>query len=184
MIDKVGDFSLTLIYYAFFMVICSLTLEVLLLLFMRLMHFLGQEFTHSPHIMHLNAFNFQVEFALSTSMASAGHFLWHNPQYRQLVLSKYILPLVLSKGFLSFAGYSRVTGLLKKFFITLLNIPNIIKPPRYLSVQLIHGSIVRISTGTSGILHPGSILRSDGIFAKVGVLIFSLLKFLVPFAFI
>lgn len=52
----------------------------------------------------------------------------------------------------------------------------------YLSVQLMHGSIVRTNTGTSARLLPGSIFTKLGIFANVGVLTLRRCKNLVPFA--
>lgn len=155
--------------------------EQLLLSLVILIHFFGHAPMHSPHTMHLNVFSSHVAFCLSTFIASAGHFLWHRLQWMQFSGSKYILPLVLSKGSLVFTGYSLVAGLLSKFLKTRFNIPDIVNPP-YLSVQLMHGSMVRTRTGTSDNLHPGSILSRVGIFAKVGVLIFNLLKFFVPFA--
>jgi hypothetical protein len=39
----------------------------------------------------------------------------------------------------------------------------------YLSVQLMHGSMVKTKTGTSARLAPGNVFNNAGIFAKVGV---------------
>ncbi len=56
--------------------------------------------------------------------------------------------------------------------------------PYYLSVQLMHGSMDRVITGTSASSIPGSMLSRAGILANVGVLIRSLSRFLLPFPFI
>ena len=54
----------------------------------------------------------------------------------------------------------------------------------YLSVQLMHGSIVRIRIGTSARSQPGSISSRGGILAKVGVLMRSLSRNFFPLALI
>lgn len=56
------------------------------------------------------------------------------------------------------------------------------KSHSYLSAQLMHGSMVRTSTGTSARLEPGSIFTRLGILANVGVLTLRRCKNLVPFA--
>jgi hypothetical protein len=141
-------------------------------------HFLGHADTHSPHTMHLKASSSQLLLFLLTIIASAGHFLAHNVQYIQLESSHIILPLNLSKVSLLSYGYNLVTGFEKKFFKTSLNIFDIINT--YLSVQLMQGSMVNISTGISASLLPGTIFNNGGILAKVGVRIFNLARFFVP----
>ena len=54
----------------------------------------------------------------------------------------------------------------------------------YRSVQLMHGSMDKTTTGTSESHMPGNMLSSAGMLAKVGVLIRSRSKFLEPLALI
>lgn len=114
-------------------------------------------------------------------IAPVGHFFWHIPQNMHLEISITILPLALSDNTLGPKGYFTVAGFLNKLFKTVLAI--IKKYIFYLSVQLMHGSIVRTSTGTSARLEPGSIFNKLGILANVGVLTLKRCKNFVPSAF-
>jgi hypothetical protein len=118
---------------------------------------------------------------LITLTAALGHFNWHMPQKIQLEISVTILPLVFLYSFLlGPKGYLRVAGNRQRLFKTVLAITK--NGMSYLSVQLIQGSIVMISTGTSANSHPCNIFKSAGIFAKVGVLILKRSKNLLPLA--
>ena len=73
-----------------------------------------------------------------------------------------------------FALYLRTDGqhifFLNKLFITTFPILKVAIALTYLSVQLMHGSIVSTIIGTSASSQPCSILTRDGIFMLVGVL--------------
>jgi hypothetical protein len=92
-------------------------------------HFLGHLFTHSLQVMHLKAFSSQVEFVLSTVIASAGQTLWHMVQKVQSSILLNSLPLVLSKGSLTTSGYILVAGFLMKFLVIIENILAIFSAP-------------------------------------------------------
>lgn len=103
------------------------------------------------------------------------------PQNTHLEISMAILPLAFLDKILGPKGYFMVAGLLNKLFKTVLDIiKKRISPSFYLSVQLMHGSIVSTSTGTSARFEPGSIFSKPGIFANVGVLTLRRCKNLVP----
>ncbi len=131
-------------------------------------------------MMHLNGSSSQDFSVLLTFIALEGHFRSHMPQKMHLSISLSSRPLTSLKGSLFTIGYFLVAGLENKFLATLPIISNMSSP--YLSVQLMHGSIVSINIGTSASSEPGSIFSSDGMFAKVGVLTRILSRFFVPFA--
>ena len=109
-----------------------------------------------------------------------GHFLWHIPQNMHLEISMEILPLAFLDNILGPNGYLTVAGFLNKLFNTVF--PIIKNCIFHLSAQLMQGSIVKTSTGTSARLEPGSIFNKLGIFANVGVLTLRRCKNLVPLA--
>ena len=120
-------------------------------------HFFGQFSTHELHWMHCILWISQVRASLSTVIALAGHFFWQIPQAIQELTSISTCPLVTGVHSLGTTGYMRVAGFLNKLLKSNLLILNVAMTLTYLSVQLMHGSIVSTRIGTSARSQPFNI---------------------------
>ena len=132
-------------------------------------HFTGQTSTQALQEQQRSRSMVHSRAGLLTTMASVGHRFWQSMQNVQVSMSMAMLPLDLSAwcGTFSLVGYSRVAGRERRF----LRVVRVILKTgtRYLSEQLMHGSMVRMRTGTSARSQPCSIFTSAGMLAKVGV---------------
>jgi len=165
--------------------------------------FLGQQSTQPLHWMHCILWITHLPPALSTSIAFVGQALAHIPHPIQSSALMPTAPLVLSCHSLGLTGYISVDGFLNilprmvllnlknpmrygtakqiRAATTIINtITNLLTALTYLSVQLMHGSIVRINIGTSARSQPCNILTSAGMFILVGVLTRILSRNLLP----
>ena len=120
-------------------------------------HFFGQTSTQLPHWMHCMRWISQVLPARSTVIALAGHFLMHIPQRMHWSLSISMWPRVRAFQFFVMMGWSAVifvAGFLNRLLRTTFPILNVAITLTYLSVQLMQGSMVRTTIGTSARSQP------------------------------
>lgn len=127
----------------------------------------GQASEQLAHAMHLRCSISQVLLARSTLIAPVGHFFWHIPQKMHVVTSIAICPLVAGKISRTTEGYNRVAGFLNRF--ASVSFAMVKYAISYLSVQLMHGSMVSTMFATSAKSHPLRAWIMAGMFAKVGV---------------
>ena len=102
-------------------------------------------------------------------IAPVGHFLEQIPQKIQSSISISIRPRVFSFHSLGITGYMSVAGFFLRLRMIIFPIFKYAIRLTYLSVQLIQGSTVTTSTGTSARSQPCSVLTNAGMFALVGV---------------
>ena len=146
-------------------------------------HFLGQFSTQDPHCTQSILLMVHVRPSLSTVIAWVGHLLEQIPQRMQSGSTMEMWPLVLSCQALGTTGYMRVAGFLNKLDITNFQSLKIAISLTYLSVQLMQGSMVSTSIGTSARSHPCSVFTIAGMLALVGVLTRIRSRNLVPWPF-
>jgi len=132
-------------------------------------HFLGQLSAQDPHCTQSILLMVQVRPSLSTVIAWVGHLFEQMLQRMQSFSTMEMCPLVRSCHCLGTTGYMRVAGFLNKLVIMTLPSLNIAISLTYLSVQLMHGSMVSTSMGTSAKSQPCSVFTIAGMLALVGV---------------
>ncbi len=113
-------------------------------------------------------------------MASVGHLRLHKPQKMHASISMIILPRAIFAYTLCFSGCISVAGRVNKLLVTVFAIVKSFTV--HLSVQLMHGSIVRIMLGISATCEPFMVVTIAGMFAKVGVRTLNRSRLREPFA--
>ena len=140
---------------------------------------LGQHSVQSAHCTQAKRSMVQMRAARSTVRASAGHALAHRPQNMQsstLIVTRPRKPAGASGVS---KGYRRVSGRLNRPPSVIVPNPNVFMST-YLSVQLMHGSMVKMMVGTSARSHPRSACTMPARFCEVGVRTRMRSRFLVP----
>ena len=148
-------------------------------------HFFGHTLTQLPHWTQSKRSIVHVPALRSTVIAWDGHERMHRPQVIQSSIRISMCPRMRSGYWAGSKGYWVVSGFRKRLWRTLpANLNNrvfsilllhstafavLVSMNYHRSVQLMHGSIVRISSGTSASWHPFNISAIGGILLVVGV---------------